>query len=392
MSEKRTRRAALGLMAAGGALVAADTRAFTSLLADRVLDVEVADDREDAAIGIRNETLVGGHTYDELPHRIELRNNFEEPVTMTASVGNDFSIVDEGGDSWTDADLGPDEETSLQIDVDGPDGATDVVELTAAGDSATAELDREITLDGFEPSDNDEELHVWLDATAEDTIEESTDGHSVSDWESRNEENLSDGVDVEDNGTPQYDTDGLNGNSTVAFDEDEYLIGDSIDLSDTGEPSMTVFFVLDVEGGAYPLTFEDDNEVRFDIDEDDEGGEVVAEFSQPENGTETVRLDTELAGETLVTFVIEGEVNEGGNDSDLEMTTYLDGDMADEGDLTMNGTGLGDFTIGLGADQDGNEGFEGDIAELLVYEVAKADADREDVESYLADKWGLDGP
>jgi hypothetical protein len=72
-----------------------------------------------------------------------------------------------------------------------------------------------------------------------------------------------------------------------------------------------------------------------------------------------------------------------------EWTAYLDGvEVFTTGTNTVaNPTGSAP-DMWLGHNDLGNP-FEGDIGEMLVYDAALSDTDREAVETYLADKWGL---
>jgi hypothetical protein len=68
-----------------------------------------------------------------------------------------------------------------------------------------------------------------------------------------------------------------------------------------------------------------------------------------------------------------------------EWTAWLDGSQVF---TTGTNTVATPTDMRLGENGLGNQ-FEGDIGEMLVYDAALSDTDREAVETYLADKWGL---
>lgn len=78
-----TRRAALGLIASGGALVVAETVEFTSVVADRGASIGVASD-DQAYLGVEGEDENGRRTLSEGP--------FDSPLSVIFTNGANASI------------------------------------------------------------------------------------------------------------------------------------------------------------------------------------------------------------------------------------------------------------------------------------------------------------
>lgn len=74
--------------------------------------------------------------------------------------------------------------------------------------------------------------------------------------------------------------------------------------------------------------------------------------------------------------------------------TLIDNDLFIDGNLESNGVDAdlvypNNVNVRVGANASGGEGWNGDIAEIIIYNSALGTTDRESVESYLATKWGL---
>jgi hypothetical protein len=105
-------------------------------------------------------------------------------------------------------------------------------------------------------------------------------------------------------------------------------------------------------------------------------------------GDTTVRPALSLRdGPLVATLVLRRDADLG----DLQVDTYRDGTLQDQrgAALSLSDDDLGALPLGVGARDDGTEGFAGDVVEVLLYAGLLDEDERTDVEAYLLDKWGI---
>jgi hypothetical protein len=192
------------------------------------------------------------------------------------------------------------------------------------------------------------------------------DGDSVSTWTDQQADD-----DLTAGAAPTYKTGVINGNAVVRFDGvDDYL---DVAFADESQP-FHVFLALQwtfVDGG---------NRYVFD------GETNRAYFSARDNNSaDEWRISTAsgatVAGGSLDTnFHIHGLLFNGGSSS-----VRNDGSEVATGDA--GGNALDGITAGATRSQTSHA--EADVGEILVYGEEKSGTGLDDVESYLADKWGV---
>jgi hypothetical protein len=112
------------------------------------------------------------------------------------------------------------------------------------------------------------------------------------------------------------------------------------------------------------------NQFRF------EGTEDQIFFYGAENGlSEIVTLDAPTATEQVISVVL----------SDSDLRVFQNG----QSQASVAGSRIGTWNLGQVGARCSSEYLRGDIAELMVYETALSDADRQQVEAYLAGRYGL---
>lgn len=175
---KRTRRAALAMIAGSSGLLAVDTFGFSSGRAERSVDVEVVSDA-DAYLGLvdRDDSSddgveTGGILFEESansdrhpPASFEVINQLTEPITLSLAFGDDrlrFVNLDSDGHVTSDhgqrlagTTLEPGDGTTIGIDLSLPserstaidlDSITTTLEIDADGTATGVEAERTLTL------------------------------------------------------------------------------------------------------------------------------------------------------------------------------------------------------------------------------------------------------
>lgn len=248
-------------------------------------------------------------------------------------------------------------------------------------DRVEQRIEVELTGAEFKPSDLDN-LQLWLDAQDAETIIDSEGDNAnagaafsgtVMSWIDK-----SDNGHVITNGTlsqrPTYSTGNFNGENTVTFDGANDMLRGAVPMS---SDELTVFFVVQRTSAV--------------------GREFLAEFG-PENGRDIIGFQNPttpvyynqpggnwnygavaVGTEVIMTTVTDGPALE----------TYLDGTQF----LNLPAMGGGDrdpsTSFYLANDSTGGDNFGGHIAEVVAYDRALPDNEREQIEGYLAHRWGL---
>lgn len=211
----------------------------------------------------------------------------------------------------------------------------------------------------FSPSDI-AGLKLWLKA---DAITGLSDGDSVASW-SDSSGNSNDAVQATTANKPTYKTGIINSLPVVRFDDtDDYIVTPSISWT-----NQTIFVVLKGTGGGYPVGFTT-------------GSENAVIYGFVANTLE----------------IYNGPRIQIGNFSSFAYATII---RNSSGTTTVrkNGTQTGTSAsvnipaasvVKLGVSGSLTDPWGGDIAELLIYDAVISGDDLTNVETYLADKYGL---
>jgi len=215
--------------------------------------------------------------------------------------------------------------------------------------------------------------HVWYDA---DQITGLSDGDAVATWPDigPNGDDVTQGTPA---ARPLYKTSILNGKPVVRFDgSDDYLQGALTNAGATTQPA-TIFAVAQLDA-----TVLDDGATRPIIDGDDSGHRTLLYKSGiPSPDSWGIYAGTALYGSA--------------GDSDTNIWCALFNGASSQFWLNGISEASGDAGsraldgITIGALYDGARPWKGDIAEIIVYDAGLSNADKNEVGSYLATKYGL---
>lgn len=196
-----------------------------------------------------------------------------------------------------------------------------------------------------------------------------SDGDPVTTWE-----DALDNRDLTEGDGATFESDGINGNQSVAFDGvDDYLAWD-------GEHSfgreLAVIAVIEHtdERHTYSMRDPSDDVTSIIIRQHEDDYFLWADDGTEETAAKTV--DTDPAIETL-------RITDNG-DMDIEVRR----NGSEETTITHSGDSFSDVRLAVGADWDGEFNWEGAIGELVIYE-SLTESERDDEEQRLSDKWGI---
>lgn len=381
---RRTRRAALATIGAGAVLIATPTAGFTRGALDRGTVVDVASDAN-AFVGLEGYSETD--TYRE-PHDVGFTNNTDEDVSIDVSVGADY-VLTASDAGINDSDwIAPGGTATATLERDGGENAIVESTVRTAGGGLTERVSRTLTLKASEPDESDSRFRIWLDADAGGTVTttERNGEQQVDAWGDRSSTTGS--ADATDETTaPAYLAGGWspNANDAIAFGESEYLTP-TADVDLTGQRELTLFVVLAgddaVDTSTRPVSLSNQSTDR-NVYLDHQAEEAVVTL-----GDTTVRPALSLRdGPLVATLVLRRDADLG----DLQVDTYRDGTLQDQrgAALSLSDDDLGALPLGVGARDDGTEGFAGDVVEVLLYAGLLDEDERTDVEAYLLDKWGI---
>ncbi len=261
----------------------------------------------------------------------------------------------------------------------------------AAGQASSADAGTEVGDAGVMPAAGDDAgsiaprspgavgdgLVAWFDAADQGF----NDGAAVGDWHGAQQ--------ADPDAMPTYVADGLNGHPVIRFDG----VNDILQVQDfSGLTDYDVFAVW--QSPIVPATNEFTHILRHGT-EDTENFELT--FSSPFD------IALHAAG-----FSSAGEWVLAQFDAPTPNTPYLWNSTYDStlGDLTARSNGVvitvhdgeprlpdvGEAVLGLGGRPGPDRFFTGDIAEIVIYDRALDTTERDLIQRYLADKWGLSVP
>lgn len=233
-----------------------------------------------------------------------------------------------------------------------------------------------VAVPAFSPSDISG-LVLWLDA---DAIEGLNDGDPITTWEDQSGNN-NDATQSTGSAKPTYQTNELNGKPVVRLDgTDDYLdFGDPAAL-DFGTNSFSIFIVVkaaDEEAAVF---------VKDNYAGDGNGILIFRSSSATDNyayynGTDTIVIGTADANYHLLEVVRSGT-------GAGQLAVFRDGVAGTPG--TESRTLDNAINAYLGISNSVDDVFlNGDFAEIIIYDSALSQANRESVEDYISSKYGI---
>lgn len=215
-------------------------------------------------------------------------------------------------------------------------------------------------------------VELWLDADDSSTI--TLNGSTVSQWDDKSGNNYHISQATASN-QPTYVSSVLNGRNIVRFDGNDELLNGSATVVG-GSTNRTVFIVFNSTAGSltYGVFLGDStsNGQSFGISR-----EIAVRVN---NGNRVWSTGAINSTHSIVTIALDGtsttDLSAWKNGSSLTASsTSVQTINTAAGIIVGNGTVGGDLT--------------GDVAEVIVYSSALSTSDRESVESYLSNKWGI---
>jgi hypothetical protein len=225
-------------------------------------------------------------------------------------------------------------------------------------------------------------LALWLKA---DAITGLNDGDAIGTWtdSSGNGRNATQGT---AGAKPTYKTNIIGGKPVARFDGGDRLDNADVALSSTG---YTIFCVASVQSLA---------EIRYLFDFDN-ASNVAAALSLSHNATRLMRAWHTVTGyaewysaaQTVGAWITISQTHDTTLASD-ECKLWINGAVSGSKQTDTNNSGnivLRKMTIGNAANTGAVVGYIGDIAEIIIYDSALSDANRQAVDAYLSAKYGI---
>lgn len=216
-------------------------------------------------------------------------------------------------------------------------------------------------------------LKLWLDASHEATTDgtaTATDGASVQVWKDRSGNN-SHATQLTAENKPTYETDVLNGKPVIRFDGGDSLVTESF-LDSSFDTSLTFFTVAKKSTTALRMT------------SSNQGTRWYSGRSSPLIYNTSQLSDTQIQLAGVVTHPVVEVFRYNGSTKTLQYRVPSIASSTSEsatGNLGLSGT----LTVG---DQSGGSfGYNGDIAEILIYNRALTDLEIETIGDYLTEKY-----
>ncbi|MEM9324599.1 MAG: T9SS type A sorting domain-containing protein [Bacteroidota bacterium] len=249
-------------------------------------------------------------------------------------------------------------------------------------------------------------LQVWLDAGtgAKNGVNDATDGQVVNTWEDISGSRTNDATDADNNLPPtlRANLSNFNFNNALEFDGETVHLDFGSDYIFSTGTGLTAFAIIrpdNVAAKTAPMIFDFGN-----LDTQSYGIGYSSDFYRLHtptgaNGVKTESVHTRGATTTLMRSQI---------DFGNEQYVYLDGTFiasdpipllnqlttAEINQASDDDSGSGPFMIGrqsktFGLSNNGGRGFDGLIAEIILYDEDLSALDAQKVETYLALKYGL---
>jgi hypothetical protein len=186
-------------------------------------------------------------------------------------------------------------------------------------------------------------------------------------------------------GDPKLRTGALNGHSVIEFDGTGDKLSRALDLVGlpAGNAERTIFLLAKYDGTGYGGAAYGDNQKNqtFGAVVDKNGNLTVQGWGGANDFRSTERG-------TGAGWLLQGIVHDG-----TTVSHYRDGNLIGSRAHTYNTDVTGGEGLVIGAEIDSNPSIDMDVATFLIYDRALSDSDRQQVESYLQEKYfGTDDP
>jgi N-methylhydantoinase B/oxoprolinase/acetone carboxylase alpha subunit len=228
-------------------------------------------------------------------------------------------------------------------------------------------------------------LDLWLDASDNSTVLDATDtaasdNEAVKTWQDKSG-NANHAVQATVADQPLWLASEINGNGAIDFDGTNYMLGTS-DLTPRQPDEKTVFIVCypDVTGVDFPINL-------YDLWQSQPAGSI---------GAISVEVAYRISGRTWVS----DQAPSTSNANIITLTQASTGNLFAAVSMWLNGAVVtrdsgtdgafvnGNKSYSLGG-SGGTADYNGRLCEIIVYDTELSTADRESVETYLANKWAI---
>jgi hypothetical protein len=232
---------------------------------------------------------------------------------------------------------------------------------------------------GVGTTDGTSSLKLWLDAAASSTITES--GGSISAWNDKSG-NSNHATQSTASKKPTYQTNQINGNAAILFDESDDILTVSSSLI-TGTTDFHL--IAAIKRGSLPSTPADAIMGNYDVSANElvmyVGGGAGTHANRLWYGGGNVALgSTDVSNGTAAIFA--------GKRSGGSATIYTNSTSDGSGTNSTSIPSGSNWTIGNYTSST-SDAFKGHIAELLVFNVALKEAERILIDNYLSAKWNI---
>jgi len=230
-------------------------------------------------------------------------------------------------------------------------------------------------------------LDLWLDASDSSTLFDATTGGStpaddakVARWEDKSG-NANHAIQTNSSFRPDRRVSEVNGLDTIDFDGggDELLGASDLTARQTDDKTVFVVVAADVTGNDFPFCLYTNSGASAG-----QGGAVSVEVGYRVN---TLKWVSSTPASTTSASIISLTQSATG-DLYAAVSMWLDGASV----TRTSGTdgSFSDRSASYVVGESGTGGnYNGDVCEIIVYDSELSTADREAVETYLADKWGI---
>lgn len=241
-------------------------------------------------------------------------------------------------------------------------------------------------------------LVLWLESTTLESFDgnERVDGSVISTWYDISPQTKSPNNATQtgaDSLKPTYAKSGINGLPALEFDGTDNLIGGPLGISGSGASTIFIVFEMDVKVLTGTLIF------GFGKSTNDTSGRIKKIDVQHISGGSGFRFNNGNRrfneNITIDTPYVSTYTNQDGATYE-QHDRYLNGTISTEFSTT-SGTTIPDilddeYTVGDARSQTGvlNKPFFGKIGEIIIFNRSLNTSQREEIEKYLSNKWGID--
>ena len=219
---------------------------------------------------------------------------------------------------------------------------------------------------------------MWQDSGKTTAV--ASDGDPVGNWVDKST-NAHEMIQTAALDKPLYKTGVQNSKSALLSDSSDFLFKTSSVLAST--LNLSVFFVAKTSadnhvGGIYTSSNSSTSQTAVFVDSGSFGN-IVAQIDTAADAVVNLSLSADIGTEAIqCSFIRDG--------SSLEI--WKSGVSQDTGTVTASSETTNDYTR-LFAQRGALNNLEGHLMELIIYEASLSTSDRQSVETYLINKWGI---